>query len=51
MASAIFIVIFDAEAGSISLRRLDAGGFDFAPTLAHAQVSAWQANPGVSSSL
>ena len=41
LGSAIFVVIFDAEFGSISLRRLDAGGFDFAPTLNDTQVAAW----------
>jgi hypothetical protein len=51
MASAIFIVMFDGEAGSISLRRLDAGHFDFAPTLGQDQVAAWQAKPGVSSAM
>jgi len=51
LGSAIFVVIFDAEFGSISLRRLDAGGFDFAPTLNDTQVAAWQAKPGVSSSM
>ena len=51
MASAIFVVIFDAEAGSISLRHLAAGVFDFGPTLDSVQVAAWQAKPGVSSSM
>ena len=50
-ASAIFVMIFDGESGSISLRRLDASGFDFGPTLDDTQVAAWQANPGVSSSM
>jgi hypothetical protein len=50
-ASAIFVAIFDAESGSISLRRLDAGVFDFGPTLDATQVAAWQEKPGVSSSM
>ena len=51
LASAIFVVIFDAESGTISLRRLDAGSFDFGSTLEATQVAAWQAKPGVSSSM
>ena len=50
-ASAVFVVIFDAESGSISLRRLDAGGFDFGPSLDATQVAAWQGKPGVLSSM
>lgn len=51
MASATFVVIFDGSAGTISLRRLDAGAFDFGPTIASSVVDAWQANLGATSSM
>ena len=51
MASAVFVVIFDGAAGTISLRRLDAEAFDFGPTIASAVVAAWQANQGAVSSM
>ncbi|HEY5284773.1 MAG TPA: hypothetical protein VIM14_18415, partial [Polyangia bacterium] len=51
MASATFIVIFDGSAGTLSLRRLDAGAFDFGPTIASSVVDAWQANLGATSSM
>ena len=41
--------VTDAESGNISLRRLDAGVFDFGPTLDATRVAAWQAMLGVSS--
>lgn len=49
LASAIFVVIFEAESDSISLRRLEASGFDFGPMLDDTQIAAWQAKPGVTS--
>jgi len=43
------VVIFEAESNSISLRRLEASGFDFGPMLDDTQIAAWQAKPGVTS--
>ena len=51
MASAIFVVIFDGAAGTISLRRLEAEAFDFGPSIDSAVVAAWQANQGATSSM
>ena len=51
LVTAVFVVIFDAEADSLSLRRLDVGALDFGTTLDKTQVAAWQAKPGVSSSM
>jgi len=51
MASAVFVVIFDGAAGTISLRRLDAEAFDFGPSIDPSVVGAWQANLGAASSM